>query len=445
MKKSLKSTSQTSAQIITKTFVRLFFMFVLLMGIIVSGVVALTSLQIRESEGASLLASVQEAAENGNINWKEFQLENHDEKGHAETFYRVTRPSGAQDKSHGTAAFLKEYRQWGNFSFSGDDIFWYTSSVASKSGIKVELWLNINLVIKAMMRAVLLIGLVVILLFFIARLMIRKASDAISKPLVDLTQVANQAEIKEFPVVENPKEVEQLSQSFNHLLQRLNQKIKKEQQFVSDASHELRTPVAAIRGHVTLLKRRWHDHPEIVDDSLAYIDEESMRMKHLIEELLDLSRESQLPSQKTTFKLTEFTDRLVSEIQPAFAQKITVEASSEVMVNTDQTALHHILLSLLENAGKYSPKESVIKVLITTHQQEIDLSVADEGSGIADSEKENIFERFYRIDKSRSSRIPGTGLGLAIARQYATRISAELFVSDNLPKGSIFHLVFKRD
>ena len=245
-----------------------------------------------------------------------------------------------------------------------------------------------------------------------------------------MTQVCNEAEIKVFPVVENPKEVEQLSQSFNHLLQRLNQKIKKEQQFVSDASHELRTPVAAIRGHVTLLKRRWHDHPEIVDDSLAYIDEESMRMKHLIEELLDLSRESQLPSQKTTFKLTE---------------KITVEASSEVMVNTDQTALHHILLSLLENAGKYSPKESVIKVLITTHQQEIDLSVADEGSGIADSEKENIFERFYRIDKSRSSRIPGTGLGLAIARQYATRISAELFVSDNLPKGSIFHLVLKRD
>ncbi len=71
--------------------------------------------------------------------------------------------------------------------------------------------------------------------------------------------------LNKFLSVKNPLEVHQLSQSFNRLLNRLNQKIENEQQFVSDASHELRTPVAAIRGHVNLLKRRWHEHPEIVD------------------------------------------------------------------------------------------------------------------------------------------------------------------------------------
>ena len=422
-----KTESKTSANIITETFVRIFLIFTLLVTIIVSGIVAFTSLQIRESEGTSLISSVQEAAENGNVNWDEFKLDS--EKDEKSTFVRLTRASGDIDESHGTSHFLKSRLSWGNFSLSKDVIFWYSSETA-KNGNKVELWLNINIVVKSMIRAILVIVAVMIILFFIALILIRKLAT-------------DEKEVKQLPVSKNPIEVRQLSQSFNRLLNRLNQKIENEQQFVSDASHELRTPVAAIRGHVTLLKRRWHEHPEIIDDSLSYIDEESLRMKGLIENLLTISRGNHLEVNKEKFNLTEFTDKVVSEIQPALSQKITFNGKSEIFVRADKMSLYKIIIVFIENAGKYSPQDSEIKVKISSENHQVELQVADEGVGIPEEEKINIFERFYRIDKSRSSEIPGTGLGLAIAKQYAQLNHAEVFVTNNTPKGSIFHLLME--
>ncbi|MBD4918654.1 histidine kinase, partial [Xanthomonas citri pv. citri] len=116
-----KTESKTSANIITETFVRIFLIFTLLVTIIVSGIVAFTSLQIRESEGTSLISSVQEAAENGNVNWDEFKLDS--EKDEKATFVRLTRASGDIDESHGTSHFLKSRLSWGNFSLSKDVIF----------------------------------------------------------------------------------------------------------------------------------------------------------------------------------------------------------------------------------------------------------------------------------------------------------------------------------
>lgn len=435
-----KTESKTSANIITETFVRIFLIFTLLVTIIVSGIVAFTSLQIRESEGTSLISSVQEAAENGNVNWDEFKLDS--EKDEKSTFVRLTRASGDIDESHGTSHFLKSRLSWGNFSLSKDDIFWYSSETA-KNGNKVELWLNINIVVKSMIRAILVIVAVMIILFFIALILIRKAANTISQPLTDMMLATDEKEVKQLPVSKNPIEVRQLSQSFNRLLNRLNQKIENEQQFVSDASHELRTPVAAIRGHVTLLKRRWHEHPEIIDDSLSYIDEESLRMKGLIENLLTISRGNHLEVNKEKFNLTEFTDKVVSEIQPALSQKITFNGKSEIFVRADKMSLYKIIIVFIENAGKYSPQDSEIKVKISSENHQVELQVADEGVGIPEEEKINIFERFYRIDKSRSSEIPGTGLGLAIAKQYAQLNHAEVFVTNNTPKGSIFHLLME--
>ena len=294
-----------------------------------------------------------------------------------------------------------------------------------------------------MIRAILVIVAVMIILFFIALILIRKAANTISQPLTDMMLATDEKEVKQLPVSKNPIEVRQLSQSFNRLLNRLNQKIENEQEFVSDASHELRTPVAAIRGHVTLLKRRWHEHPEIIDDSLSYIDEESLRMKGLIENLLTISRGNHLEVNKEKFNLTEFTDKVVSEIQPALSQKITFNGKSEIFVRADKMSLYKIIIVFIENAGKYSPQDSEIKVKISSENHQVELQVADEGVGIPEEEKINIFERFYRIDKSRSSEIPGTGLGLAIAKQYAQLNHAEVFVTNNTPKGSIFHLLME--
>ena len=116
--------SKTSAKIITDTFVRIFLIFSLLITIIVSGIVAFTSLQIRKSEGAALLNSVQTAATNGQVNWDEFKLDS--EKDEKATFVRLTTPSGQREESQGTTNFLKSRKSWGNFSLLRDDIFLYS-------------------------------------------------------------------------------------------------------------------------------------------------------------------------------------------------------------------------------------------------------------------------------------------------------------------------------
>lgn len=432
--------SKTSAKIITDTFVRIFLIFSLLITIIVSGIVAFTSLQIRKSEGAALLNSVQTAATNGQVNWDEFKLDS--EKDEKATFVRLTSPSGQREESQGTTNFLKSRKSWGNFSLLRDDIFLY-SSKTSKNGTKAELWLNINVVVKSMIRAILVIIAVMIFLFFLALILIQKAARTISQPLTDIVVATDGKDVKQVPVSKNPLEVHQLSQSFNRLLNRLNQKIENEQQFVSDASHELRTPVAAIRGHVNLLKRRWHEHQEIVDESLSYIDEESMRMKVLIENLLTISRGNHLEIKKERINLSKFTDKVVSEIQLALRQKINFDIQTDLFVSMDKMALYKIIIIFLENAGKYSPSNSEITINITLENHQVDFQVADEGIGVPEEEKDNIFERFYRIDKSRSSEIPGTGLGLAIAKEYAQLNDAKVFVSNNSPKGSTFHLLME--
>lgn len=99
----------------------------------------------------------------------------------------------------------------------------------------------------------------------------------------------------------------------------------------------------------------------------------------------------------------------------------------------------------MKTQGNIHQLKKNIVVKLKTSGDTLDLSVADEGQGIPNEEKEKIFERFYRIDKSRSSEIPGTGLGLSIAKQYAEMMGAWIFVSDNVPTGSIFHLVFHKE
>ncbi|WFR74974.2 hypothetical protein P9166_07325 [Lactococcus lactis] len=154
--------SKTSAKIITDTFVRIFLIFSLLITIIVSGIVAFTSLQIRKSEGAALLNSVQTAAANGQVNWDEFKLDS--EKDEKATFVRLTSPSGQKRREPRNNKFFKITKILGNFSLLRDDIFLY-SSKTSKNGTKAELWLNINVVVKSMIRAILVIIAVMIFLF----------------------------------------------------------------------------------------------------------------------------------------------------------------------------------------------------------------------------------------------------------------------------------------
>ena len=282
------------------------------------------------------------------------------------------------------------------------------------------------------------IAIITIVTYLIGLLLIRRYSRKLSQPIEQLAIEVNQNSTL-LNIPDSPAEVKALAINFNGLITRLQEKVAQEQQFTSDVSHELRTPVMAIRGYISLIKRRGKEHPEIIEESLDYLDRESKRLKDLIEDLLMLARQSSELSENEIekFSLSDLVDDTVKRVQLTLQQHIYTLGAKELSIKSNSFAIQEILTIFLENAGRYSSNDS--KIFVKFDEKEI--QVIDEGIGIADEEKTKIFHRFYRVDKSRGEQ-PGTGLGLAIAQQYAIKNKIGLSVKNHHPKGTIFIMRF---
>ncbi|MDR2977294.1 MAG: ATP-binding protein [Streptococcaceae bacterium] len=145
---------------------------------------------------------------------------------------------------------------------------------------------------------------------------------------------------------------------------------------------------------------------------------------------------------KEKFDLTQFTAGLVNEMQSALTQTLVFEYSKEFFILADRKAMNGILVLLLENAGRNSPKDSTIWLDIKQEGDCVDLTVTDEGADIPDAEKEKIFDSLIPEDVSQANEKPVKGFGLGIAKREAEKNGAWLFISDHLPHGAVFHLVF---
>jgi len=297
---------------------------------------------------------------------------------------------------------------------------------------------NLHVLIAVLIIAIgfsLLIG-----LFFVRRL-----AKRISAPTIQLAQAAQQAAANpevtqtELPQPQEPVEISQLAKDFNQLLAAQNGRLQRERQFISDASHELRTPIATIRGNLKLIERRGDKHPEVIPESLGFIDQESLRMQHLIENLLHLSRADRAEVALQPLDIAQLTQGVVTHYQPLIPQPLTFTGPDEpAMALGDTDMLHQIVTALLDNAHKYSPADQPITVTVAQANGQVTLTVADQGSGIPVADREHIFERFYRVDASRSSKIEGSGLGLAIVSQLVQLNQGTITVSDNDPRGTKF-------
>lgn len=289
------------------------------------------------------------------------------------------------------------------------------------------------------------ISLLILLLgiFFIARF-----AKKISAPLVkmnhEVQNLSQQPQIDEkLSEPSSPQEASNLAKSFNRLLQHQEQLMQRERQFISDASHELKTPLAAIRGHVNLIKRRVEEHPEVLEKSLPFIDKESQRMEQLTNQLLILDREKQL-GEVQEILLAPLIRSTLEEYAALMTQKLRLELDETASLMGNREQFYQIIRNLIENAVKYAPADGEISITLTTNEKRISLQVANTGVSIPDSEKEKIFERFYRVDRSRSSKIPGTGIGLAIVKQLTGLYQGTITVTDHQPSGVCFTLAFPR-
>jgi heavy metal sensor kinase len=221
--------------------------------------------------------------------------------------------------------------------------------------------------------------------------------------------------------VENPNdELGRMARVLNELLQRLQNSFEMLKRFTADASHELRTPLSSIRsvGEVALQRLRT---PKEYRDTIGSMLEEVTRLTEMVEGLLSISRADagQVVLHRTTFSalgLVKEVVALLGLLAEEKGQQIQVEGDADLSVNADRVVLHRGLANIVENAIKYGPSASQISIRVARAGNHVDVSVEDRGETIQEDLREKIFERFFRIDASRSRQAGGSGLGLAIAK-----------------------------
>jgi len=248
------------------------------------------------------------------------------------------------------------------------------------------------------------------------------------------------------PVKNEKDELGHLARSFNQLLDRLDQSFDRQRRFMADASHELRTPVAILRGEAEVALSRLDRKPEEYRESLAVLRAESQRLTHIVEDLFTLARADagQYPLSPHDFYLDELVaDSTRTTRTLALAKRITLncDAAQELPIHADEALLRRMILNLLDNAFKYTPEGGSVSVTGRRDGGEYALSITDTGPGIPVELQPRIFERFFRADKARSraeSDGGGAGLGLSIARWIAEAHHGRLELTRSNASGSTF-------
>lgn len=233
-------------------------------------------------------------------------------------------------------------------------------------------------------------------------------------------------------------ELYEMEETFNSMIQHLKENFERQQIFVSDASHELKTPISIIKSYAQLLKRRGKSHPEVFDESVEAIESEADRMQQLVGQMLLLAKnKGHAPFER--IELDKVIEKVIKTFTTAYEREIYFHSEGgEVIVDGNNDQLEQILYILLDNAIKYS--EAEIDVKLRRQNDSVVLRVSDKGQGISRADQKHIFDRFYRVDKARTRTTGGTGLGLSIAQAIAELHGGKLSVHSEIGKGATFTL-----
>ncbi|MDN4606196.1 HAMP domain-containing sensor histidine kinase [Sporosarcina highlanderae] len=236
--------------------------------------------------------------------------------------------------------------------------------------------------------------------------------------------------------VNGKDELAQMERMFNEMMEQLEQNFRKQEQFVSNASHELKTPLTVIESYTRLLARRGFDNREVVDEALTAVISETGRMKDMIEQMLDLAKSGEAQTVEfTEVNLNQLLEGVVKPLRQAYGREIIIEADRKLIVETDGKFVKQLLFILLDNARKYSEQEIIASIY--ERENDVEVSIKDYGKGIPHVDLPHIFDRFYRVDSDRSRKTGGTGLGLSIAKEIADGLGATLTIDSVVDKGTV--------
>lgn len=240
-------------------------------------------------------------------------------------------------------------------------------------------------------------------------------------------------------------EIGDLLYMYRTLMNELEISFTKQQQFVADASHELRTPIQVIEGHLSLIKRWGKDEPEVMEESLNTSLTEIARMRKMIEELLQLARREQADEQASADieQVYEQVKEELLQLYPNAEFHLAVKGDKSAASITEH-ALAQIFRNILSNSIRYNSNVPDLHVTIDYNelQSPISVTIEDNGIGISEQHLPHVFDRFYRVDASRTNRVAGTGLGLSITKMLADKYEVEIDIESELQKGTFFYLKF---
>ena len=214
--------------------------------------------------------------------------------------------------------------------------------------------------------------------------------------------------------------------------------------FVANVSHELRTPLTVLKGYLETLQELDEPLSPLLSHSFQQMQEQTERMQYLVDDLLLLSNLETQPKKMHCVDVPKLLEKICRESEnlPQNSGRIELALETKANIYGDENELRSAFSNLLGNALKYSPVGSKVKIAWRQSLHDLVLDVIDQGEGIAESEIPRITERFYRIDVKRPQKIPGTGLGLAIVKHVLLRHDAQLTVTSEYHKGSIFSCHF---
>ncbi|MBQ6735030.1 MAG: two-component sensor histidine kinase [Lachnospiraceae bacterium] len=272
------------------------------------------------------------------------------------------------------------------------------------------------------------------------------ASNLLLKPFDRITRAIREvkAGFTDEPInVPDYLETQHITDAFNELQGRMKVLDDSRQEFVSNVSHELKTPITSMKVLADTLIAEEHAPEEMYREFLSDISEEIVREDNIINDLLTLVRMDRgtAPLNITRVNIVEMTEIVLKRLRPIARQRnieLTLVNEREITAEVDEVKLSLAIMNLVENAIKYNREGGWVHVELDADHQSFTVKISDSGIGIPEEEQAHVFERFYRVDKSRSREISGTGLGLSVVRQAVLMHRGEIEVSSTVDVGTVF-------
>lgn len=268
------------------------------------------------------------------------------------------------------------------------------------------------------------------------------------KPIRDFSEKIEEVQaqnLADSQIEENTvKELNQLSVSYNKMLERLSDAFEVQRQFTANAAHELRTPLALIQVQLDLYNSTRHPGNDVDTlQTIRMVTEQNGRLSKMVKTLLDMS-ELQTVGRDEKIIVDALVDEVLADLEPLAQEKsikLIGKCKAATMVGSD-ILIYRLVYNLVENAIKYNHSDGQVTVNAYKNQKHIYLSVEDTGSGIPKELRERVFEPFFRVDKSRSRELGGVGLGLALVHEIVRVHDGSISIKSNPAGGTIFEVIF---